>query len=133
MSPEPFQEWVIRQLRVTPRALRQVRLIPAFEVLAARLDVARVNGAAEPMRTLANGTAGGNSRATTKAMLRHLRLPDAAQRTLLRLLAGSASGWPGLMTLYAHGQDLNAAQRRYARRQLRLITAAVEDHERVHK
>ncbi len=130
MSLESFQEWTVRQLLVSPRTLRHALVPVAFEVLAARVDLARVNGSAAPMRTLGSHTAGGNSRATTRSMLRQLGLPEAAQRTLLRLLAGSASGWPGLMTLYAHGEDLDAAQRRYARRQLRLIAAALGDSRR---
>jgi hypothetical protein len=38
-------------------------------------------------------------------------------------MAGSPSGWPGLLLLFAAQTELVGAQRKYARRQVRAILA----------
>lgn len=119
-----FVEWVITELGVDPQLVNDTLLVPAFDVMLSRLEEARRNGADDPMVTVSPKRAGGNSRACTRRMLAQLGLSDAQRRVMHRLLAGSPSGWPGLLVLYSRGTGLTAVQRQYARRQLVLITAS---------
>ncbi len=121
MTPRPFDAWILDQLALQPDDLRLVRVLPAFDILTSRVDEARRRGARDPLKTVTSKRAGGNSRACTRRMLEQLGLSASARRAVHRLLAGSPSGWPGLMRLYATGCDLTAAQREYARRQLLAI------------
>ena len=100
------------------------RLVPlhigaAFEVIVSRIDTARAAGSADPMRTISTSLAGPNSRAITHRMLASLGYSPSQRRIVHRLLSGSASGWPGLLMLFATGTSLTANHRRYVLRQVR--------------
>ena len=94
----------------------------AFEILVSRIDTARAAGSADPLRTVSTSRAGPNSRAITHRMLASLGYSPAQRRIVHRLLAGSASGWPGLLMLFATGANLTANHRRYVLRQVRHFT-----------
>ena len=99
------------------------RLVPlhigaAFEVIVSRIDTARAAGSADPMRTASTSAAGPSSRAITHAMLASLGYSPAQRRIVHRLLSGSASGWPGLLMLFATGASLTTTHRRYVLRQI---------------
>jgi hypothetical protein len=99
------------------------RLVPlhigaAFEVIVSRIDTARAAGSADPMRTISTSLAGPNSRAITHAMLASLGYSPSQRRIVHRLLSGSASGWPGLLMLFATGANLTTTHRRYVLRQI---------------
>ena len=106
---------------ITSAELARTRLVPAFEVLLSRVEEARRRGAKDPLVTVSAKRAGGNSRACTRRMLAQLGYTDAQRRAMHRLLAGSPSGWPGLLALYCHEVEMSAHQRHYARRQLSTI------------
>ena len=91
----------------------------AFEILVSRIDTARAAGSGDPMRTVSTSRAGPNSRAITHRMLASLGYSPAQRRIVHRLLAGSTSGWPGLLILFATGSDLTTNHRRYVLRQIR--------------
>lgn len=116
-----FVGWVTTELDATLEDLARSQLMPAFEVLLSRVEEARRRGAKDPLVTVSAKRAGGNSRACTRRMLAHLGFTDPQRRTMHRLLAGSPSGWPGLLTLYCYEVEMTAEQRRYARRQLTTI------------
>ena len=104
------------------------RLVPlhiaaAFEVLVSRIDVARAAGSTDPMRTISTSLAGPNSRAITHRMLASLGYSPSQRRIVHRLLSGSASGWPGLLMLFATGASLTSAHRRYVLRQICYFSA----------
>jgi hypothetical protein len=104
------------------------RLLPlhigaAFEVIVSRIDTARAAGSADPMRTVSTSLAGPNSRAITHRMLASLGYSPAQRRVVHRLLSGSASGWPGLLMLFATGASLTTTHRRYVLRQIRYFGA----------
>ena len=104
------------------------RLVPlhigaAFEVLVSRIDCARAAGSSDPMRTVSTSLAGPNSRAVTHRMLASLGYTPSQRRIVHRLLAGSTSGWPGLLMLFATGASLTATHRRYVMRQARYFSA----------
>ncbi len=110
-----FEEWLIRcGLR---DQLRGMHIVSAFEVMVARLDGARAAGATDPMRAISTRAAGPHSRVATHRMLEQLGYSPAQRRIVHRLLAGSPSGWPGLLRLFAAGAALSAGQRRYLARQ----------------
>ena len=99
------------------------RLLPlhigaAFEVIVSRIDTARAAGSADPMRTISTSLAGPNSRAITHRMLASLGYSPSQRRIVHRLLSGSASGWPGLLMLFATGANLSTTHRRYVLRQI---------------
>jgi len=107
------------------------RLVPlhigaAFEVIVSRIDTARAAGSNDPMRTVSTSLAGPNSRAITHSMLASLGYSPSQRRIVHRLLTGSASGWPGLLMLFATGASLTATQRRYVMRQIRYFSARAE-------
>ena len=77
--------------------------------------------AADPLVTVTAKRAGGNSRACTKRMLEQLGLEPRARRVVHRLLAGSPSGWPGLLRIFSEQRHVTDAERTYAQRQLRLL------------
>ena len=116
-----FGEWVVTELDASLDDLARSQLIPAFEVLLSRVEEARRRGARDPLVTVSAKRAGGNSRACTRRMLGQLGFTDAQRRTMHRLLAGSPSGWPGLLALYCYEVAMTVEQRRYARRQLSAI------------
>lgn len=126
-----FLHWVVTQLGVSTEDLARSQLIPAFEVLLSRVEEARRRGASDPLVTVSAKRAGGNSRACTRRMLAQLGFTDAQRRAMHRLLAGSPSGWPGLLALYCYRADMSAQQRQYARRQLSTVgTVAITEARR---
>lgn len=116
-----FVDWVIREAGVDPRELERLKLAAAFDVYVSRLEVARLRGAERPLATIGSRAAGGNSRACTRRMLAQLAYTSSELRVVHRLMAGSAGGWPGLITLYAANSPLSAAQHEYVRRQVKLV------------
>jgi hypothetical protein len=75
------------------------------------------------MRTVSTSLAGPNSRAITHRMLASLGYSPAQRRIVHRLLSGSASGWPGLLMLFATRASLTTTHRRYVLRQIRYFCA----------
>lgn len=99
--------------------LEPLNIVPAFEVMCARVAAARAAGARDPLRTAVSSQAGPHSRRATRRMLEQLGYHSAQRRIVHRLLGGSPSGWPGLLTLYVEGAELLPAHRRYVLRQVR--------------
>ncbi len=124
MNRQPFDQWAAEQLDVSRDALVATKVIAAFDLLVSRLEAASDRGAANPLVTITGKRAGGNSRACTRRMLEQLGFTPPQRRAVHRLLAGSTSGWPGLLRLYTHGNDLDPRQRQYARRQLSTLVVA---------
>ena len=116
-----FQGWC-RDERLAER-LVPLHIGTAFEVIVSRLDTARAAGSADPMRTISTSLAGPNSRAITHRMLASLGYSPAQRRIVHRLLSGSASGWPGLLMLFATSASLTTTHRRYVLRQIRYFCA----------
>lgn len=117
-----FDQWVVHEAGVDPQAFVRLKLTAAFDVYVSRLEEARLRGADEPLATISPHGAGGNSRACTRRMLVQLGYTSVELRVVHRLMAGSASGWPGLIRLYAEGSPLSATQHEYVRRQLQLVS-----------
>ena len=112
-----FEQWLEREgIEDLPRPMQ---IGAAFEVMVSRLDAARAAGAADPLRAISTRNAGPNSRTATRRMLEQLGYGPIQRRCIHRLLAGSPSGWPGLLTLFASNAVLTADQRRYVVRQRR--------------
>lgn len=110
-----FEEWLAHcGLR---EQLHEMHITAAFEVMVARLDGARAAGAKDPMRAISTRAAGPHSRLATHRMLEQLGYTPAQRRIVHRLFAGSPSGWPGLLRLFAVGSELSPDQRRYVARQ----------------
>jgi len=124
MNRMPFDKWAAEQLDVSREVLVKTKVIAAFDLLVSRLEAASTHGAANPLVTITGKRAGGNSRACTRRMLEQLGFTPQQRRAVHRLLAGSTSGWPGLLRLYADCDDLGPRQRQYARRQLSTLDAA---------
>jgi hypothetical protein len=95
----------------------------AFEVLVSRIDAAKAAGAADPMLTVSTSKAGPNSRAVTHTMLEALGYSPAQRRIVHRLMAGSTSGWRGLLLLFATDSALTSGERRYVLRHARQLAA----------
>lgn len=110
-----FEHWLERELIADLVAPMQITA--AFEVMVSRLDAARAAGAVNPMRAISTRDAGPNSRVATRRMLERLGYSTAQRRSVHRLLAGSPSGWPGLLALFASNAALTLDQRRYVARQ----------------
>jgi hypothetical protein len=124
-DPVPFLDWTASQAGVEAHEAEQLGLMAAFEVYVSRVEIARLRGSEDPLAAISpNG--GGNSRACTRRMLDHLGYTAAELRVVHRLMSGSASGWPGLIKLYAAQSPVNAAHREYVRRQLQLVTRRSE-------
>ena len=121
-SDEPFEAWVASEAGIKAPQLEQLKLTASFDVYVSRLEIARQRGAEDPLSTISPHAAGGNSRTCTRRMLAQLGYTTAELRVVHRLMAGSASGWPGLIRLYAAGSPLSAAQREYVHRQVQLVT-----------
>ncbi|GAA2501645.1 hypothetical protein [Terrabacter carboxydivorans] len=121
MTLMTFAAWTAGQLHVTEEELDAVNLTPVFDLFISRIEEARRRGATDPLTTITTKRAGGNSRACTKRMLEQLGFSAPQRRAVHRLLAGSPSGWPGLLRLYAVSADLTGGQRQYARRQLQAL------------
>lgn len=116
-----FEQWLERE--GIEDHLEPMQIIAAFEVMVSRVDAARAAGSADPMRAVSTRDAGPNSRAATRRMLENLRYSPAQRRAVHRLLAGSPSGWPGLLKLFASSAVLTSEQRRYVLRQTRFFRA----------
>jgi hypothetical protein len=122
--PGTFEEWAVEAAGLTEEQVETLRLLPALEILVSRIEAARARGALDPVASVLPTATGGNSRATTRRMLASLGYTPAQLRVIHRLMAGSTSGWPGLIRLYATGCPLTQAHMEYVRRQLRLLTLA---------
>lgn len=120
MAPT-LEEWIRDELRLRQGDPRLEVIRPAAEILLSRAVAAARRGATDPLVTVTAKRAGGNSRACTKRMLEQLGLEPSARRVVHRLLAGSPSGWPGLLRLFAEQRHVTEQERIYARRQLRLL------------
>lgn len=116
-----FEDWAIAQLALSDEEVEALKLTPVFDLFISRIEAARSRGAADPLQTVTAKLAGGNSRACTKRMLEQLGFAPPERRAVHRLLAGSPSGWPGLLSLFVGSEELTDRQRRYARRQVRIL------------
>lgn len=124
MKSTSFLHWVADQLDCDTTQLAKVRIDDAFAMLVCRVEDAARRDANDPLAVVRNSTAGGNSRAATRRMLRHLGYTTVQLRVVHRLLGGSPSGWPGLLPLYVAQRNLSPAEQAYARRQLRAVLAS---------
>ncbi|MFC8501201.1 hypothetical protein ACFUC1_02500 [Pedococcus sp. NPDC057267] len=116
-----FRDWAVTRTGIAVEEFEALKLATAFDLYVSRLEAARARGAGDPLETISPLGAGGNSRACTRRMLAHLDYSRAELRVIHRLMAGSASGWPGLIRLYAERSPLDAARREYVRRQVHLV------------
>ena len=116
-----FEDWAIDQLALTDAEVEALKLTAVFDLFISRIEAARSRGAVDPLQTVTAKIAGGNSRACTKRMLEQLGFAPPERRAVHRLLAGSPSGWPGLLTLFVASEELTDRQRKYARRQVRIL------------
>ena len=114
-----FEQWLDRE--GVEDQLAPMLITTAFEVMVSRVDSARAAGSADPLRAVSTRDAGPNSRAATRRMLENLGYSPAQRRAVHRLLAGSPSGWPGLLKLFASSAVLAPEQRRYVLRQTRFF------------
>lgn len=130
MTTATFLSWTAEQLGCGPDELVVIQLEAAFEVFVSRITEAARRDAGNPLAVVCNSTAGGNSRAATRRMLRHLGYSPAQLRVVHRLMGGSPSGWPGLLSLFITRRDLTSHQRNYARRQVRAMLGPVNRQER---
>ncbi|WP_157582332.1 hypothetical protein [Phycicoccus sp. Soil803] len=116
-----LDEWIRDELRLGQHDPRLAVVAPAADILLSRAVAAAQRGATDPLVTVTSKRAGGNSRACTKRMLEQLGLEPEARRVVHRLLAGSPSGWPGLLRIFSEQRHLSDAERTHARRQLGLL------------
>ena len=119
-----FAEWAVEEAGFTADEVERLKVVPALEVLVSRIEAAQSRGARDPVGAVAPMAAGGNTRATTRRMLSHLGYTAQELRIVHRLMAGSASGWPGLLRLYAGGSPMCPIHRDYVARQLRTLSPA---------
>ena len=119
-----FAQWVTDEAGIAREDVEHLHLEAAFELLLCRCETARDHGAPHPLQTITPKAAGGNSRQLTRRMLSQLGYETRELRVVHRLMAGSTGGWEGLVRLYAEQRPLTAAQRKYARRQVRLLFPA---------
>ena len=112
-----FEQWLERE--GLQNDLQPMKITAAFEVMVSRLDAAWAAGAVDPLRAISTRNAGPNSRLATRRMLERLGYSAVQRRSVHRLLAGSPSGWPGLLALFARNAVLTTDQRRYVVRQRR--------------
>lgn len=120
----PFADWAVEEAGLTADEVEALKLVPALEVLVSRIESAQARGARDPLAAVAPMAAGGNTRATTRRMLSHLGYTAQELRIVHRLMAGSTSGWPGLLRLYAGGSPMFQTHRDYVARQLRTLSPA---------
>lgn len=120
MHSDTFTTWAIEQVGMTREEADRIRLDAVLDLFVSRIESA-ASRTDRPLRTITAKKAGGNSRAVTRRMLDQLRFEPHQRRAVHRLMAGSPSGWEGLLGLFAEGSPLTIEQRRYARRQVRLI------------
>lgn len=120
-TQDSFEDWVVEQINLTGGEVDALKLTPVLDVFVSRIEAARTRGADDPLTTITAKAAGGNSRACTRRMLEQLGFSPSQRRAVHRLLAGSPSGWPGLLRLFTEQRDLTHKQRLYARRQVHAI------------
>jgi hypothetical protein len=116
-----FKDWAVSSTGIDVEEFELLKLRAAFDIYVSRVEVARARGADDPVATISSGAGGGNSRACTRQMLAHLGYDRAELRVVQRLMGGSASGWPGLIRLYAEQSPVDATRREYVRRQVNLV------------
>ena len=121
MTPDGFEDWAISELNLDEDDVEALKLAAVFDLFISRIEAARTRGAADPLQTVTAKIAGGNSRASTKRMLEQLGFSPPQRRAVHRLLAGSPSGWPGLLRLYVDRRPMTREQRQYARRQVKVV------------
>ena len=122
-GPDGFEAWAAQQLGLTHDQVDAMKLQPVFDVFISRIEAARARGATDPLQTVTAKLAGGNSRACTRRMLEQLGFTPEQRRAVHRLLAGTPSGWPGLLRLFVNGMTLTRKQQQYALRQVRALTS----------
>lgn len=118
-NPPPIAHWIHTHTGIGAREFHVLQLDAAFDVFVCRCEDARRRGSADPLKTVSPKGSGGNSRLTTRRMLRRIGYTDAQLRIIHRLIAGSSSGWPGLLRLFVEAHPLTTEQRGYVRRQVR--------------
>jgi hypothetical protein len=121
MTPDGFEDWAIGELDLDEDDIEAMKFAAVFDLFISRIEAARARGAADPLQTVTAKIAGGNSRASTKRMLEQLGFSPSQRRAVHRLLAGSPSGWPGLLRLYVDSRVMTREQRQYARRQVKVM------------
>ena len=119
----PIAHWIHTHAGIGPHEFNTLQLDTAFDVFVCRCEDARRRGSADPLKTVSPKGSGGNSRLTTRRMLRRLGYTNAQLRIIHRLVAGSSSGWPGLLRLFVEARPLTSEQRGYVRRQVRAFLA----------
>lgn len=124
MSTSGLEHWIFDELDLEVGDPRMDVIVSAIDILISRLEEARRRGASNPLKTITAKSAGGNSRECTKRMLMQLGLEPNSRRAVHRLLAGSPSGWPGLLKIFSEGRGLTDEEFVYARRQLLCINPA---------
>lgn len=132
MTLIPFASWLATQLDCSEDDLVTARIDHAFDIIVCRIEDAVRHHAADPLAAVRNTGAGGNSRMATRRMLKLIGYSADQLRFVHRLLAGSPSGWPGLLAIYVQDSDLTPEQRLYARRHVEAILEGEtgSDHER---
>jgi hypothetical protein len=126
----PFGGWVADAAGLGAPVVLELRLDAAYEVLVARAADAVARGARDPLRTISISAASSTSRGVSRRMLAQLGYEGRQIGIIHRLMTGSVSGhWPGLLPLYVIDRSavLCAAQRRYARLQVRKFRLAGPD------
>lgn len=121
MTDFGLNRWIVDELDLEVADPRMDVIVPAIDILISRMEEARRRGASDPLMTITAKSAGGNSRECTKRMLKQLGLAPNSRRAVHRLLAGSPSGWPGLLKIFSEVRGLTDDEYVYARRQLLCI------------
>ena len=125
-NPLPIAHWIHTHAGIGAREFHALQLDAAFAVFVCRCEDARRRGSADPLKTVSPKGSGGNSRLTTRRMLRRLGYTDAQLRVIHRLIAGSSSGWPGLLRLFVEARPLTPKQRGYVHRQVRAFLSEAD-------
>lgn len=118
-NPHTIATWVHTQAGIGSCEFKALQLAAALDVFVCRCEDARRRGSTDPLRTVSPKGSGGNARLCTRRMFRLLGYSDAQLRIIHRLIAGSSSGWPGLLRLFVEVRPPTTEQRAYIRRQVR--------------
>jgi hypothetical protein len=121
-----FSQWVLDNAGIGADERNALQLDVVLDIFISRCEDARRRGSSDPLKTVSPKGSGGNSRMCTRRMLRNLGFTDAQLRVIHRLVAGSTSGWPGLLRLFVEGRSTTAEQRAYVRRQIRAFHGGAE-------
>ena len=120
-----FAEWAVEEAGLTADEVEALKIVPALEVLVSRIESAQSRGARDPIAAPWLPWQQVGTRARPHAgCCRTSGYTAQELRIVHRLMAGSTSGWPGLLRLYAGGSPMCQAHRDYVARQLRTLTAA---------